>query len=120
MYQFLGRIVVSFFAGFYNALTLSLLWLWFIVPTFEVAALPYAAAYGITLIFALLTVDRSVIATSFRTGVRIGKEKAAAKAGNRRYIGPDEPEVSDGWNIFAALLVSTVMLILGFFASFLM
>jgi len=52
---FVGGAVVLIVLSLYRGLALSLLWGWFVVPTFDVPSLPVIAAIGISTMVSMFT-----------------------------------------------------------------
>jgi hypothetical protein len=122
--KFLLLYVVSVIAGLFTAFVLTILWSWFVVPTFHVDAVSFWVMYGLTLLIDLLRSDGNDVEADHRHKIVATMLDVCVPAERRGEVMEQLTEFTEqvwyeaGWKLFGKLLGNAMALGLGFIVHF--
>jgi hypothetical protein len=111
---------VNVIVGLFTAFVLTVLWSWFVVPTFHVDAVSFWVMYGLTLLIDLLRSDGNDVEADHRHKIVAIMLDACVPADRRAEVMEQLTEFTEqiwyeaGWKLFGKLLVNAMALGLGF------
>jgi hypothetical protein len=106
--------------GLFTAFVLTVLWSWFVVPTFHVDAVSFWVMYGLTLLIDLLRSEGNDVEADHRHKVVAIMLDACVPLERRKEVMEQLTAFTDqiwyelGWRLFSRLLGNAMVLGLGF------
>ena len=123
--KFLLFYAVSILVGLFTAFVLTVLWGWFVVPTFSVAPVSFWVMYGLTLLVGLLRMDSNDTEAEHQHKVVAVMLDACVPAERREEVREELTEFAGqiwyelGWKLFGKAAGIAFNLAVGFFVHIL-